>query len=632
MKLWLGSFMLFCALHVGAFASSSVISLPELLSLLENANSNNAQKQLEKLLPYQHRLKQLSVEQQKQYYLVVLKHMSKMGQYRQIISMSDSAMALFAGEQNALNYGIILQIRAYAFESLGDYDKASKLYQTAKFIAQSHNDLALLTQTLTNLGAISYIKEDYNNALILLNEALLVAEELNKPFELGFVYSELALLHGRLNKLEDEQVYVEKSIEYFLQAGKSDDAVTQLANLATNLGGQGKYDRSNDIFLETIKQSQEFGFIESMYYSYVGLSNNYLSLGNAELALSYLEKAEQYVKQIQHAQHPIYFQLNKANLYIRLQDYQQALTSIEQANTMANSSANDIPKSVKADLLNMKADALYGIGNLAEAVKYKKRFKVALEELYNEKWLKNTEEFRVQFLKKRADADKKFYSNEQRLSKSRIEQARLTQEKKQMQMIVVCLLIIAVCYFLYKQLRNQAMLRTLTRVDELTGLLNRARIFQLGQRKLESAIAHNKPLSVFIIDIDHFKQVNDTHGHSVGDEAIQKVANAILSHVRKTDLVARVGGEEFVGVLSDIALDAAISILERCRQHIESLVIPTSSSTISLTVSIGVTQLQPGKNAEHTLESLVKQADNALYQAKSSGRNQIVSFELEALG
>lgn len=176
------------------------------------------------------------------------------------------------------------------------------------------------------------------------------------------------------------------------------------------------------------------------------------------------------------------------------------------------------------------------------------------------------------------------------------------------------------------------MLRTLTRVDELTGLLNRARIFQLGQRKLESAIAHNKPLSVFIIDIDHFKQVNDTHGHSVGDEAIQKVANAILSHVRKTDLVARVGGEEFVGVLSDIALDAAISILERCRQHIESLVIPTSSSTISLTVSIGVTQLQPGKNAEHTLESLVKQADNALYQAKSSGRNQIVSFELEALG
>jgi diguanylate cyclase (GGDEF)-like protein/PAS domain S-box-containing protein len=167
--------------------------------------------------------------------------------------------------------------------------------------------------------------------------------------------------------------------------------------------------------------------------------------------------------------------------------------------------------------------------------------------------------------------------------------------------------------------------------DELTGLLNRRGFFQLGEREFERALRFGRPLSALMLDIDHFKRVNDTHGHAGGDQVLRALADCFRQNTRAIDIAGRYGGEEFVLLLPEILKSEAHQIAERLRQSIAGLSIPIGSENghsspgdISITVSVGVAALsQDGQN----LTDLLGRADQALYRAKDSGRNRIVVWE-----
>ncbi|KQM27847.1 MULTISPECIES: sensor domain-containing diguanylate cyclase [unclassified Sphingomonas] len=150
--------------------------------------------------------------------------------------------------------------------------------------------------------------------------------------------------------------------------------------------------------------------------------------------------------------------------------------------------------------------------------------------------------------------------------------------------------------------------------DQLTGIANRRRTMAALEQAVSTADAHDAPVSIAIFDIDHFKQVNDRHGHAVGDQVLQRVAHAAAAELRKTDVIGRFGGEEFVLVLPDAAADTALRVAERVRGAIEA-----TGQHPQVTVSIGVAERLPGE----TRESLLRRADQALYVAKHAGRNTL---------
>jgi two-component system, cell cycle response regulator len=168
--------------------------------------------------------------------------------------------------------------------------------------------------------------------------------------------------------------------------------------------------------------------------------------------------------------------------------------------------------------------------------------------------------------------------------------------------------------------KNQQLER-LSVTDALTGLRNRrfAEWFLAGE--LERSRRHGNPLSVLIVDIDHFKRVNDTHGHPAGDAALRHVAGLLLEETRKTDLCARWGGEEFLMGLAQVPVDGAIALAERQRASVERgpLVLP-GGERLALTVSIGVASVMP---SDERHAELVAAADRALYEAKDRGRNRV---------
>ncbi len=178
----------------------------------------------------------------------------------------------------------------------------------------------------------------------------------------------------------------------------------------------------------------------------------------------------------------------------------------------------------------------------------------------------------------------------------------------------------------YLRIKQQSdLLETLSLFDALTQISNRRRFDESYDVEWKRACRENTTLSLLMVDIDHFKEYNDSYGHGAGDVCLQAVATALASGVsRPGDLVARYGGEEFVVVLPETDLDAAILIAERLCQNVRDLNLPHAKSAVIpiVTVSIGCASLAPATCPE-AKAALLEEADQRLYQAKHEGRNRI---------
>lgn len=157
--------------------------------------------------------------------------------------------------------------------------------------------------------------------------------------------------------------------------------------------------------------------------------------------------------------------------------------------------------------------------------------------------------------------------------------------------------------------------------DALTGLANRRSLEEMGTRAINESLRYGHALSVVMTDVDHFKKVNDTHGHQVGDEVLRSVARALQAEARNVDIVGRYGGEEFVLVLGGTDVRGASELAERVRRRLEKQPVETSVGPVPVTLSLGVATLRVHGESLH---ALVENADQALYEAKRAGRNRVV--------
>ncbi|CDF97055.1 MULTISPECIES: GGDEF domain-containing protein [unclassified Pseudomonas] len=171
-------------------------------------------------------------------------------------------------------------------------------------------------------------------------------------------------------------------------------------------------------------------------------------------------------------------------------------------------------------------------------------------------------------------------------------------------------------------LRNALLYRAATQSalrDPLTGTGNRIAMDQVMEREIDMARRHMQPLSLLMLDIDHFKRINDTYGHGAGDEVLKAVAESIKDQLRNVDMVFRFGGEEFLILLSNTSREAAATIGERLRYAAQLQDYFAAGVRIELTVSLGCATLLPGES----MESLLRRVDSALYVAKREGRNRL---------
>ena len=179
-------------------------------------------------------------------------------------------------------------------------------------------------------------------------------------------------------------------------------------------------------------------------------------------------------------------------------------------------------------------------------------------------------------------------------------------------------LIASLLYPLRNALLYRAAIQTALR-DSLTGTGNRIAMDQALGREVELARRNLMPLSILMLDLDHFKRINDQYGHSHGDEALRTVAMAIKGSLRNVDMVFRFGGEEFLALLSNTSSAGAIQVGERLRHAVEDLQFTVDGQPVPLSISLGCASLAAGEG----VDDLLRRADAALYAAKRDGRNRL---------
>lgn len=180
---------------------------------------------------------------------------------------------------------------------------------------------------------------------------------------------------------------------------------------------------------------------------------------------------------------------------------------------------------------------------------------------------------------------------------------------------------------LYQLEESRILARQLSQTDDLTQLFNRRYFMEEARHELQLAEVNGRVFSVVLLDIDHFKSINDTKGHLAGDAALRQLGLMLMSNCRKEQIIARFGGEEIVVLLPNTPLRTASLVAERLRKAIANLTITTPEENFSITASAGVAVWHPGD----TLELILARVDEALYAAKAAGRNQVMIADGEGI-
>lgn len=225
-----------------------------------------------------------------------------------------------------------------------------------------------------------------------------------------------------------------------------------------------------------------------------------------------------------------------------------------------------------------------------------------------------------QFDSARRDLENRKLAAEKALQDQQLAASERVRQWQWLALMLGSVLLLLLAWQAVRQLRKGRHLNRLALTDELTGVSNRRHIEHLLASAIEHARANAGHLAVIVLDVDHFKRINDRHGHPVGDEVLVRVARACQSALRQSDRLGRTGGEEFMVVLHDTPPEIALQVAERLRANVAAAPLADLSIDTGMTISVGVAHFDP---AGDLAEQLVQRADAALYRAKRHGRNRV---------
>ncbi|MCX6064569.1 MAG: diguanylate cyclase [Chloroflexi bacterium] len=371
-----------------------------------------------------------------------------------------------------------------------------------------------------------------------------------------------------------------------------------LNNMACSLLDMGNLPEALSASLKSIELTQHLGLYEEELIFYTTVADILIKMQEFERAKYYLEEALEKTSGAEFKKTHAYILVSMAGLKLAQKDFQAAEPYLLQA--LANAKKNDY-KNDQMICYQLLGDVYENINLPDKALENFKRYLVLKEATLGADTAR-----KIAMLKA---------THQLELSKREAEIFRSQNVELQ--------------HEIEERKRTESLLANLAIRDPLTNLFNKRQFSLLAAKEFERTIHHGYHLSVLFLDIDHFKQVNDLHGHLIGDKVLSSIAAIIQSTSRDTDIVGRFGGEEFAIILPEAPGWRAFQVGERLRKAAEESTFGVTSVPLAITVSIGIAQL-PKTTAQEpaiTLEELLNQADQALYTAKRSGRNQTCLYQ-----
>jgi diguanylate cyclase (GGDEF)-like protein len=513
--------------------------------------------------------------------------------------------------------------KGFAVESLGDLTAAFQLYQNGLDVARSMNDEEFIAHGLINIGAIYYLRKNYKQSLIALNQALQLANRIKDEALLGDITSELGILYGYLGEEDQANSFFQKSYHHYKKVGKHNYALNSLHNVAINHANDKRYEQALVVYRVLESEIQPNTSNEFIFGVYRSLAWALLNKDDADIenAYRYTLLAGEYVKDVEQHRVKLQYRIDKAYILEKMARYEEALVNIEQAQVLFEQKAKRIYDTSELNILSLKAKLYYALGRHNQAYDIQKQYFVKAIAYKEARDTSEIDELRLQYESETVDRQKDILKQKQSLQNFQLQQ--LTQEASNRKilttLLAVCILMLA--WFLQRIIKGQKHLLKATRTDSLTGVVNRRRILQIGEKYFNEAKVKQQTFSVCMIDVDFFKQVNDEFGHQIGDCVLKEIAQYGQGQMRGNDVFGRFGGEEFIALLPDTKHEKAFEVAQRVRASIEQAKwqVPAINQ---LTVSVGISSYEAQNYDDFS--ALLKAADAQLLQAKKAGRNKVI--------
>ena len=522
---------------------------------------------------------------------------------------------LNAVRRQALRSGL-LNCRGALQETLGNNTLARSLYEQAVSVAQSLRDDEMLAGALFSRGYLLGLQGDYAPALADLRHAETLFDKLRMPMHALTVMNSIAITYNRMGDSMQAQDIFTRSLATQRAAGmRREQAVTQhnLGRVAENLR---QWERARGSFSESLAISRELGYVRGEAYALRGLASVENALGHPETALKTLEDATRVQQRSPDARLGALIALARGMALRRLGNVKEARGELTTAlETFRKADSKGDLASSYDELAQIDAD----LGDWRRAYQWEEAAKNTSEQL-----LRNQIDQRFATLKVEFDTVAKEKENLALQKTNAANQLALgqTQRAQQLQVAVIALtalLAVLLATLAIHQRRSSLRMRQLAMTDELTDVPNRRAV--LGLLAPYIADPTGRPVALMILDIDHFKSINDEHGHPAGDAVLRTVATRLRACLVAPNFFGRIGGEEFLIAIPDCSVERAIAIAEELRLeicHIDTTGLFAALRTI--TASIGVTLSATGDS----ISAVLQRADAALYRAKRTGRNCVV--------
>jgi len=541
--------------------------------------------------------------------------LQQFGQAKQII---DKYLPIAENTQETSSVLTYLSILLQYYDNETDQDNAinvrlrykntATLSGSKKEIAKMHADLAHSKQQFGDLPS----------SLFHLQEALAITESIKDITGKAVVLNSLAILYDEMKKYEQAIEYYNKAISIYALEGKS----FSLSVLYYNLG-QSYFSVNNLVLAEEMLNialdmsrslNDEVG--EAYALRYLG-KVAFDRLDFVKAKAFYIAARNIFEK---NNIHRMFFRttLSVADVLGKLDLPEQGLvylSTLEAKLKTLKHPASMVDYYTKIYQLEKKqGDFLASLTALEKVVKEKKT-------IYDKEKEDSFHELMIKF-----DSSQKSSENKLLQQQNQLKELRIAEQEAQKFIYTLILGIaligsILISFFLYKQIQNRNRFKHMAMRDELTGAPSRRAILTIGNRNLRQSIKHKTPLIVAILDIDKFKNFNDTYGHDVGDKVLRVFSDACKEGLRNNDHYGRYGGEEWLLILPDAQKYHIEVIFTRLKEQLENISLSGGPSDISLTFSLGATERI---SSDSGLNSMIKRADKNLYQAKSNGRDNFV--------
>ena len=503
-------------------------------------------------------------------------------------------------------------------ESAGDNARAMSAFELAVSAAEAAGDDEMLANALYQRGWLRGVQGDYALGLIDLRRSVTLYEKGDFPEHSRTAVNGIATIYNRMGDYAQAQQYFEQASKAQLAAGMQREAVVTLYNLGRTRENLGQWDSAQRAHLEAMELSRRIGYARGEAYAQRGLASVHNARGEWQKALERLADAEKLAAGMPDARLQAQIALVRG---IALRGMQRPTESVAALNaalaTFGKAEALAELAATHAALAAAQAD----LADWRNAYENQRLLKEVTDRLHARQLDQRFTTLKVEF-----DTAAREQENALLVREKAATVAALREQQRAGQLQIVAITLAALLAALlgvlaWRHRRTSRTMQMLAMTDELTGLPNRRAVLA----QLAEVLAAGKTCAVLILDIDHFKAINDQYGHLVGDEVLRAVAGVVANVLRRPMVAGRLGGEEFLLLLAQMELEAAVQVAEQVRAAVTDLDTSRWFSGRPLSASAGVAMAHPGPGG---VADALRRADEALYAAKAAGRNRVHAGKL----